>query len=130
MLRATYSDLYDQLPMSEPEIHRFLDDMKNDEALRGEVMADMESFAAIVERAAAKGYDFTLEEAKSHMHKTAKQELSDEQLDAVAGGKSSIGDDISSVEYDIGSGIDTAAKDIDKASVEVEDVAKSVINKL
>jgi predicted ribosomally synthesized peptide with nif11-like leader len=74
--------------MSQAEVERFIADIKGDEALRADIATDPANLAAIVEKANAKGYDFTLDEAKAHISAQAGTELTDEQLDSVAGGKS------------------------------------------
>ncbi|MBT5660230.1 MAG: Nif11-like leader peptide family natural product precursor [Rhodospirillaceae bacterium] len=73
--------------MSQAEVERFIADIKGDEALRADTASNPASLAAIVEKAKAKGYDFTLDEAKAFANAQAGKELSDEELDQVAGGK-------------------------------------------
>ncbi len=81
--------------MSIAEIERFAADLKSNEALRAEAEkaeAD-KSHATPLDRAvafaASKGYAFTADHAKDHIRATAKaagKELSDAELDKVAGG--------------------------------------------
>ena len=81
--------------MSIAEIERFAADLKSNEALRGEAAkapADQSQatpVARAVAFAASKGYAFTVDEAKEHIKakaKTAGKELTDAELDGVAGG--------------------------------------------
>jgi predicted ribosomally synthesized peptide with nif11-like leader len=81
--------------MSTAEIERFAADLKSNEALRaeaGKAQAD-KSRATSVDRAvafaASKGYAFTADELKDHAKATARaagKELTDAELDGVAGG--------------------------------------------
>lgn len=73
--------------MSKADIERFVADLNSDAALLEEVKAAAGSLSKVVDVAKAKGYDITVDEAKAYIEEQAKQELSDEQLDAVAGGK-------------------------------------------
>jgi len=75
--------------MSQSEVERFIADIKDDKALRADMASNPASLAAIVEKAKAKDYDFTLDEAKAFASAQAGKELSDEELDQVAGGKGS-----------------------------------------
>jgi hypothetical protein len=77
------------------EIERFAADLKSNGALRAEAekaQADKSheaTLARAVAFAASKGYAFTVDEAKAHAKATAKtsgKELSDAELDGVAGG--------------------------------------------
>jgi len=74
--------------MSQVDIQRFVSDLKGNQALLDEVKSGAVGLGAVVELAQSKGYDITVEEAKAYIRDQANQELSDEQLDAVAGGKS------------------------------------------
>lgn len=73
--------------MSKADVERFVADLNSDAALLEEVKAAAGSLGKVVDTAKAKGYDISLDEAKAYIEEQAKQELSDEQLDAVAGGK-------------------------------------------
>ncbi|PCJ61648.1 MAG: hypothetical protein COA65_01480 [Rhodospirillaceae bacterium] len=73
--------------MSQADVERFVADLKTNPDLLTEVKENAGGIASVVEIAKGKGYDITLEEAKSYIQSQAKQELSDEQLDSVAGGK-------------------------------------------
>ena len=74
--------------MSQADIQRFVSDLKDNQALLDEVKSGALGLAAVVDMARAKGYDITVDEAKAYIREQANQDLSDEQLDAVAGGKS------------------------------------------
>ena len=70
--------------MSISEMERFAKDLQNDEAILEEVRDVGTDNQAVVRFANAKGYDFTLEEVEAIVAKSG--ELSDEQLESVAGG--------------------------------------------
>ena len=73
--------------MSTVDIERFVADLKGNAALLGEAKAAPGGLGAMVDLAKSKGYDITVDEAKSYIADKANQELSDDQLDTVAGGK-------------------------------------------
>jgi len=73
--------------MSNAEIERFIGDLKGNSALLDEVKAGIAGLSSVVDKAKAKGYDITMDDAKTYIAAQAGQELNDEQLDAVAGGK-------------------------------------------
>jgi len=73
--------------MSQADIQRFVSDLKANQGLLDEVKSGAVGLASLVELAQARGYDFTADEARAYIRGQASQELSDEQLDAVAGGK-------------------------------------------
>ena len=52
-----------------------------------ELKSSMAGLASVVEFANTKGYDISIDEAKAHIREQAKEELSDDQLDSIAGGK-------------------------------------------
>ena len=85
--------------MSIAEIERFAADLKSNEALRAEAgKAQAEtSQATPIDRAVAfaagKGYAFTVDEAKEYA-KAASKELTDAELDGVAGGGEFIGKEL------------------------------------
>ena len=70
--------------MSKAEVQRFTDDLKTDAALKDAVKA-VGNEAELIELAKGKGYDFTLDELKAFAE-TMKGELSEEELERVAGG--------------------------------------------
>lgn len=72
--------------MSIAEIERFAADLKSNEALRAEAE---KAQTPLVTFAASKGYAFTADEVKEHAKARAKaagKELTDAELDGVAGG--------------------------------------------
>jgi predicted ribosomally synthesized peptide with nif11-like leader len=74
--------------MSQSEVERFAKDLQANAALQ-EAANEHKALAATVSFAVNKGYGFTVEEAKAHLRSQAKadgKELSDAELDAVAGG--------------------------------------------
>lgn len=71
--------------MSQAEIERFVKDIKTNNALQLEVKKVGSNQQAFVALAKSKGYDFTLDELKKHAERK-KGELSQEDLDKVAGG--------------------------------------------
>lgn len=73
--------------MSKTDIERFVADLKSSPDLLGEVQQNAGGLSSVVELAKNKGYDVTLDEAKSYIRDRAQQTLSDDQLDAIAGGK-------------------------------------------
>lgn len=74
--------------MSIAEIERFATDMKSNEGLRAEA-EKAKAEKSMVAFAATKGYAFTADEVKEHDQATAKtagREVTDAELDGVAGG--------------------------------------------
>lgn len=75
--------------MSQADVERFINDLKNDPGLLEGLKSEATGVASVVDFAKSKGYDITLDEARAYIAEQSKQELSDEQLDAIAGGKDS-----------------------------------------
>ena len=98
--------------MSQADIERFVADLQTNPDLLAEVTKSAGGIASIVEIAKGKGYDVTLDEAKAYIQAQAKAELSDEQLDAIAGGK----------------GNSPGAREIDSAAATVVAVTVVTIN--
>lgn len=71
--------------MSQEELKRFSKDLKSDQALQDEAKASGTSPEDVTKMANAKGYDFSVEELTAAAEKS-KGELSEEDLDKVAGG--------------------------------------------
>jgi len=71
--------------MSQSELDRFISDVKRSEKLQEELKAAGAGAGAIVKVATGKGYDFSADELKAFVE-TKKGELSEEQLEKVAGG--------------------------------------------
>ena len=73
--------------MSQADVERFVEDLKNNEDLRNELSGHASGVGSVVAFAKNKGYDISAEEASAYISAQAGQELSDDELDAVAGGK-------------------------------------------
>jgi len=73
--------------MSHSEIERFIADMKSDLSLLQQAQSGSTGLESVVALATSKGYDITLDDAKGYIRAKAGSELSDDDLDAVAGGK-------------------------------------------
>jgi predicted ribosomally synthesized peptide with nif11-like leader len=72
--------------MSKAEIERFNNDVKSNNKLQEEVKAKATSIRSLVEFAKAKGYDISVDEVQEYARSQGK-ELTDDQLDAVTGGR-------------------------------------------
>jgi len=77
------------MTMSQSEVERFVEAMKSDPALLKEVTSNAAGIGSVVEIARGRGYDISIDEAKSYVQRQSSVELSDDQLEAVAGGKGS-----------------------------------------
>lgn len=86
--------------MSVAEAKRFATALYENKELLAEVRPQATGLASIVEIAKSHGYDFSLGEAKEYIRSRSVSELTDQQLDAIAGGKHHGG----------GSGVATATK--------------------
>lgn len=73
--------------MSHEDIQRFVADLKSDDVLRAELSENASGLASVVEFAAGKGYSITPDEVASYIQNQTETELTDAQLDAIAGGK-------------------------------------------
>ena len=73
--------------MSKADVARLVADLKTNETLRADLQAKGGSLASLVEFGRVHGYDFTLEDAKAYIAETSGRALSDDDLDAVAGGE-------------------------------------------
>jgi predicted ribosomally synthesized peptide with nif11-like leader len=72
--------------MSAAEFERFDSDVMRDPNLYAQLTQHPRTFADIVAFAAERGYAFTDDEVKDYVNATRAAELSDKQLDLVAGG--------------------------------------------
>jgi predicted ribosomally synthesized peptide with nif11-like leader len=72
--------------MSQADIERFTRDLQSNEQLRNEVKSGASGLASIVDIAKRHGYDVTIDEVRAHMRGQVPQNLTDEQLEALAGG--------------------------------------------
>jgi len=75
--------------MAISEAERFANDLVGNLTLRNTVTTGASGLASVVDIANKNGYSFTIEEAKQYMQSQSPHQLTDAQLDAVAGGKSS-----------------------------------------
>ncbi len=73
--------------MSISEAERFVGDLTRNPQLLSQVKPQATGLAAVVALAKEHGYDFSLEEARKYIQSRSPRELSDRQLDAIAGGK-------------------------------------------
>ena len=72
--------------MSKAEVERFVSDLKADANLQSEVKAKATGIPSLVEFAKGRGYEITAEDIRQHA-RSQGQELTDEQLEATAGGR-------------------------------------------
>lgn len=75
--------------MSQAEAERFVADLKQDSGMLEELKTQATSIDAVAEFARGKGYDLSADDARAYIQAQASHELTDQELDAVAGGKSS-----------------------------------------
>lgn len=75
--------------MSHAEAERFVADLKNDAGMVEELKGQPASLDSVASFAKGKGYDISNDDAIAYLKVTKGDELSDEDLDAIAGGKSS-----------------------------------------
>jgi predicted ribosomally synthesized peptide with nif11-like leader len=75
--------------MSGTEVERFVSELKDNAELRAELSSHASGLGSVVEFAKDKGYDISLDEASAYIQGQAGRDLSDEQLDGIAGGKGS-----------------------------------------
>lgn len=73
--------------MSQADLERFVSDLKTDDALRAELAGNASGIGSVVEFAEGKGYDISADEARNYIQSQSGTDLSDDQLDAIAGGK-------------------------------------------
>lgn len=76
--------------MSASEAERFANDLKSNTGLLDELKKGAAGLglSGVVEFAKQKGYNIDADDAKSYIETKAHQELTNEQLDRIAGGKS------------------------------------------
>jgi predicted ribosomally synthesized peptide with nif11-like leader len=75
--------------MSASEAERFVDDLKTSPDLLDELKKGTAGLglSGVVEFAKQKGYSMDVDDAKAYIETKARKELTDEQLDRIAGGK-------------------------------------------
>ncbi len=72
--------------MSIAEVERFSRDLAANPGLQATLKPDAAGPASVVAAAKQHGYDFTVDEAKQYVRSHAERTLTDEELEAVAGG--------------------------------------------
>jgi len=115
--------------MSQADIQRFVSDLKENQALLDELKSGAVGLGAVVELAQSKGYDITVDEAKAYIRDQANQELSDEQLDMVAGGKGhhhSVSTKVEAVEAVVAVTTVAEAAEVATTAVEAAEVGTTV----
>jgi predicted ribosomally synthesized peptide with nif11-like leader len=73
--------------MSISDAARFAKDLATDKDLLEKVKGKASGLASLVELGKVHGYNFTFDEIKQVVQGTAKREMTDAELDVVAGGK-------------------------------------------
>jgi len=73
--------------MSSTEAERFVNDLAKKPELVAALKPQATGLASVVAFGKQHGYDFTLDEAKQYIQSRSPRELTDTQLDAIAGGK-------------------------------------------
>jgi predicted ribosomally synthesized peptide with nif11-like leader len=73
--------------MSIAEAERFVGDLAKNPQLLAQVKPEATGLASVVALAKKHGYSFSLDEAKKYVQSKSPRELTDKQLDAIAGGK-------------------------------------------
>jgi predicted ribosomally synthesized peptide with nif11-like leader len=73
--------------MSSTEAERFVNDLAKNQELVAALKPQATGLASVVAFGKQHGYDFTLDEAKQYIQSRSPRELTDTQLDAIAGGK-------------------------------------------
>jgi predicted ribosomally synthesized peptide with nif11-like leader len=72
--------------MSKADLERFVSDLKADANLQSEVKAKATGIPSLVKVATARGYEITAEDIRQYA-RSQGQELTDEQLESIAGGR-------------------------------------------
>lgn len=75
--------------MSTQDVERFIADIKADPAMQADLATQVSGVESIVAFAKSKGYDITTDDVRSHINELTGHDLSDADLDAMAGGKGS-----------------------------------------
>lgn len=73
--------------MTISDAERFAKDLAVNSGLQEDIKTQATGLASIVEFAKSRGYDFTVDEAKAYIQARAPEDLTDDQLEAIAGGK-------------------------------------------
>lgn len=102
--------------MSQADVERFVEDLKNDEGLRTELSGQASGIGSVVAFAKDKGYDVTAEEASAYINAQAARDLSDAELDAVAGGKGHHHNETSTSSVSAATNVSTTAEAVSSAA--------------
>ena len=73
--------------MSREELERFSNDLRQNQTMQEELRGLGTDAEAFIRFAKEQGYDFTLEELEINLKAKAEHQLTDEELETVAGGK-------------------------------------------
>jgi predicted ribosomally synthesized peptide with nif11-like leader len=101
--------------MSISEAERFANDLAKNKELLAEVKPEATGLASIVAIGKQHGYDFSLDEAKQFIQSRSPRELTDTQLDAIAGGKQHKGGSSTSSNVAVNSNIAVATNTVEAA---------------
>ena len=110
--------------MSVEDAERFANDLVGNKDLLGEVKKRASGLKSIVEIGKENGYDFTVDEAKEYMQSRSPRQLTDQQLDAVAGGKSSTSS--AAVQTTVAATTGIEAAEVATSAVQVAEAAADV----
>ncbi len=72
--------------MSKSEIERFNADVKASEEMQKELAEAGSGIGSVIEFARERGYEFSADDVRNHVEASTGEALSEEQLDAIAGG--------------------------------------------
>lgn len=105
--------------MSLKDAERFANDLKAKPQMLQELKktAAGMGLAGVCQFAKEKGYNVTIDEAKSYIRSKAKGELNDQQLDRIAGGKGGMPDTNVTQTINVTSSVSVAVNAADVASV-------------
>lgn len=97
--------------MSASEAERFANDLKSNQGLLDELKksAGGLGLSGVVEFAKQKGYSIDVNDAKSYIETKAHKELTDEQLDRIAGGKGGGGGSATNISTNINVAVNVSA---------------------
>ena len=105
--------------MSQEEINRFVTDLASSPEMLNHVKENASGLDSIVSLAKEHGYDVTLDEVKDHAQDQAARELTDADLEHLAGGKGDVATQVEVVQT-----ADVATTVAVEAEVEVSGIAE------
>ena len=114
--------------MSRADIDRFVNDLKDNPDLLNDIQSGSAGLGSIVDVARNNGYDISLDEAKDYIREQSKSDLSDEQLDSIAGGKGGGGGWLVAAAVEAAAAVTSAVQTAEVVTTvaEAADVATSV----